>query len=357
MRILLVAGIFPPEVGGPATYAALMVQEMPKRGIEVEVLPFRAVRKWPPVIRHFLFLVKIILKARKVDVIFVQDTLSTGLAAVIGGIVSGKPVVLRAPGDWVWEQAAQRFGVKENIDDFQNKKYGFKVEFLRYLQRFTVSHADKVVAPSVYFAKLVSGWSGKEVVPVYNGIDLNHEAKEMLKYSVPTLITAGRLVPWKGIGHLISMLSGLPEWKLVIAGDGPEMANLKNLARGANLQERVVFKGYMSRQDLMDEIAKSHIFVLNTSFESFSFQVVEAMNLGTPVITTNIGNLPEIIEDGVSGFLVKPNDIEAIKSKIKLLSSDSGVRTGIIKKAKSKSMEFSIQKTMDKVAQVFKSFK
>jgi hypothetical protein len=79
MKILLATGIYPPEIGGPATYAKLLSDELPKRGIEVDVLPFREVRKYPRGIRHGIYFLKILSRSRGVDIIFTQDAISTGL--------------------------------------------------------------------------------------------------------------------------------------------------------------------------------------------------------------------------------------------------------------------------------------
>src|SRR5690348_850641 len=115
MKVLIATGIYPPEIGGPATYAALLNTELPKRGIETDVLPFREVRQYPKLLRHIIYLLKILKRARSADLIFSQDPVSTGLPAVFAGKILGKKVVLRIAGDYTWEQSAQRFGVSDTI--------------------------------------------------------------------------------------------------------------------------------------------------------------------------------------------------------------------------------------------------
>ncbi len=349
MKILIATPLYPPDIGGPATYSKLLFDELPKRGIEVSTLSFGEVRKLPKIIRHFFYFLKLLKRGRGVDIIFAQDTASVGFPALWASRILNKRFFVRVPGDYAWEQATQRYGVKDSIDEFQNKKYGWRVEFLRKVQKLTVNGAETVIAPSMYFRQLVSRWvrNPGKVFCIYNGIDLASISKSSGEYEPKTIISASRLVPWKGFSVLIKIMKSLPDWKLLIAGDGPGRKELEEIITHHSVNTRVFLLGSMNREELIKKIQKSEVFVLNTSFESFSFQIVEAMACGTPVITTNIGNLTEIIDNGKSGILVTPNDEKAIISSITHLSSDATFREQIIVEARKKSQQFSIQNTLD----------
>lgn len=354
-KIFIATGIYPPEIGGPATYAELLARELPKRGLDVKVLPFREVRSYPKIIRHLVYLIKIIVDSKDCDIIFSQDPVSTGLPSILAGFLTGKKIVLRIAGDYAWEQSVQKYGVKDDIDDFQNKKYGFKIECLRKIQSFSVRNADAVIAPSKYFANLVSGWNNhkKEINHIYNGIDLNFEFHKEDKYTTNTIITAARLVPWKGIDTLIDIISTVENWNLKIAGEGPDKSRLEKMVSDKNLSSRVGFLGQLDKKNLYKEIYKSNIFALLSNFESFSFQVVEAMFVGTPVIATNIGNLDEIITNEHNGFLINPQNKKKFIDIINDIVSDQSKREAIVNKAKSRSEYFSIEKTIDNVMDIF----
>lgn len=349
MKILIATPLYPPDIGGPATYSKLLFDELPKRGVKVTILSFGEVRKLPKIIRHIVYFFKLLKKARRVDIIFAQDTVSVGFPSLWASKILRKRFFVRVPGDYAWEQSTQRYGVKDSVDKFQNKKYGWRAEFLRKIQRITVNGAEMVITPSQYFRQLVSKWvkNQKKVFCIYNGIDLTTVPKSDGRYEPKTIISAGRLVPWKGFTVLIRVLKSFPEWKLFIAGDGPMRKELENVAVQGGVNNRVFFLGQVSREELIRKIQNSEVFVLNTSFESFSFQAVEAMVAGTPVVTTNIGNLPEIIDNGKSGILVTPNDGNAIISSIKRLSLDKNLRDKIITKALVKSRQFSIENTLN----------
>lgn len=356
IKILITTGIYPPEIGGPATYTALLEKEMPKHDIDVFVLPFRIVRFLPKLVRHFVFFCRVLSWGRKVNLLYTQDPVSVGFPTMIAAKILGKPFLARIAGDYAWEQATQRFGVKDGIDDFQNKKYGWQVEIIRIIQKITVKLADKVITPSKYFRNLVAGWNPKEdnVITIYNGIDFSDISNNNKQFEPKTIISAGRLVPWKGFNYLIEIIKNLPDWKLFIAGDGPDKEKLSKLVEDLRLKDKIFLLGKMDRKDLINKMQECEIFILNTSFESFSFQIVEAMFTGVPVISTNIGNISEIIDDGEDGLLVSPNNKKEILEAIQKLS-DISLREKIIANAKEKAKLFSIKKTITKTAEVIAS--
>jgi len=356
MKILLVTPLYPPEIGGPATYARFLEKEIPKHDSSIKIIKFSDVRKYPPIIRHILLLCKVLRHGISADVVFAQDAFSVALPAILAAKILRKPFVVRIPGDFAWEQGRQRFGVKDDILTFQNKKYGWKVEFYRIVQKWIVQSADRVLAPSEFFANLVSGWmKNKKAVALYNGLDI-----DLIKnYSRQTenqdleIISSGRMVNWKGFDSLIELASKHKNWKLSLVGDGPELDNLKDLSASLNVRDRVNFLGKLDQNKLWEKISESDVFVLNSSFESFSFQVVEAMALGVPIVATTGCNLEEIITDGREGFLVKPKSEDLLQNALNKIQ-DKKLRKRMGDMAQIKSEEFSIKKTTEKLLGIFK---
>ncbi len=326
-------------------------------GIDVEVLPFSSVAKFPKILRHKLFFWKTFFAAKNAAIIYAQDPVSVGLPSALVSIILRKPFFVRVAGDYAWEQGVARFGVKDSIDDFQKKRYGFRVEMLRSIQKFVVRHAHQVITPSHYFTRLVQGWvtdTGR-VTTIYNGIDLQAVSLES-SFIPKTIISAGRLVAWKGFSVLIDVMKELPDWKLCIAGDGPEKAKLEKQIHASRLENRVFLLGQVERNALMKKVAESEIFILNTHFESFSFQVVEAMHIGTPVITTTIGNLSEIIDNGKEGILVTPDDTKALQSAILRFHTDSAFRALCLKNAKQKALQFDVNETLRQLKKLMEPY-
>ena len=343
MKVLIATGLYPPEIGGPATYTVLLEKELPIRGHEVIVVPFSLSRKYPRILRHFHYCLLVMLKSREVKVIFAQDVFSVGFPALVAARLLGKRFFVRVPGDYAWEQASQRYGVEETIDEFQTKHYSLKIELLRFFQRLVVRSADVVITPSEYFKVLVTGWGvdSKKIHTIYNGVDLLIDTVSVTKPASLTMVSAGRLVPWKGFATLISVMRDLPSWNLVILGDGPDKERLLIQAQEMGVANRVHLLGSVTRSEVADA------FVLNTEFESFSYQIVEAMAAGVPVITTNVGSLPELLTNGREGLLLRPSDEQGICDAVRSVITEKTLWKQRTQAAQRKAEQFSIRNTVD----------
>jgi len=366
MKILIATGIYPPQIGGPATYAKLLYDELPKHGIDVDVLNFGDYIDRPKIIRHFLYFLELLKKAPSVDVIYAQDPVSVGLPALLVSQICHKKFLIRIAGDYAWEQSTQRFGVTDSIDEFQNKKHNFRTEILKKIQYFVANGAHTIITPSLYFKNLVSKWcdNDSKVKVIYNGIEsfenvpTKTNARKIL--NIPRLqkfiTSSGRLVPWKGFELLIKLIQ---EWKtqgksikLCIMGDGPDKNRLTDIVTKNNLTEDVIFLGSLDRKKMFEQIIASDVFVLNTGFESFSFQIVEAMRIGTPVVATNVGSIPELIENNKEGILVNFNAQNEFKEAVEKILTTTILKREFVKNAKKKSAMFSIDNTINNLVKL-----
>ncbi|MCL7960263.1 MAG: glycosyltransferase [marine benthic group bacterium] len=164
------------------------------------------------------------------------------------------------------------------------------------------------------------------VITMYNGVDLaafgprDEPAGFSLRHKLgiqpdaPVIVTVAVLRKPKGHRHLIGALAGIlpsmPDTKLVIVGDGDEGPALRRQATDLQLDGHVVFTG--ARSDIADLLAMSNLFVLPTLDDVLPTVVAEAMAAGLPVVASNVGGLPEMVVDGVTGLLVPPADEEAL---------------------------------------------
>lgn len=355
MRILMATGLYPPEIGGPATYTKLLADNLPERGIEVTIIPFREVRAYPKFVRHIAYFFHVVRRARSVDVIFAQDPVSVGLPALLAAKLRRKPFIIRVAGDYAWEQAVQRFNVKDSIDEFQRYRYGWRIELLRRIEAFVVRSAELVITPSKYFKHLVEGWNTKHrtsVITIYNGIRIPEPCTQHPQKR--TIISAGRMVPWKGFETLVRLIADMSDWTLRIAGDGPHKQHIEERIREHGVEDRVELLGSISREELRDKLCSSSVFVLNSSFESFSFQLIESMAVGTPVVAADIGNLSEIVTHGENGLLVPADDKHALRQAIERLESNVTLREQIVNNAQHRAKDFTIDKTLDALSKELK---
>lgn len=358
MKILLATPLYPPDSGGPATEAFVLVKELPAHGIESVVYSFGNVRHLPPGIRHLSYAFGLLKRSRDTNCIVSGDTFSVSLPAALVATILNKPLIVRVPGDYAWEQATQRFGVKDTIEAFQKRRYGFRVETIRYLQKIAMRRAALLVVPSDFLKGIVSQWdvNPNRLIRIYLGLDFSEELIMPSNVSDgKILFSLGRFVPWKGFSLLIDLLPELPKvWRLVIAGDGPTRTSLEKQAAELGVSNRVKFTGVISRSEILGWYKRADAFALNTAQENFSFQVLEGMASGSPVITTNIGSIPELITNGVEGILCTPNNKKEFLEAI--LSTDT--KKDIWKKrteaAKLKAREFSSKKSIALFAEALK---
>ena len=345
-KFVLATPLFPPDSGGPATDAVLLQTELPKYGIETVVCTFGSVRHLPSGIRHIWYAIKLFKLVKGTDGIIAFDTFSVCVPASIVSRFTGKPLIVRVPGDFVWEQARQRFGVSDTIEVFQSKRYGFRVEFLRALQKYAARSAALLVVPSDFFGRIVSHWGvqTKRVKRIYLGLDFTEKA--VMPTKIPDgniLFSLGRFVPWKGFSMLIELMPQLPGWHLVLAGDGPLRTELEAQAHTLGVAERVTLTGVIPHSEALGWFRSADAFALNTSFESFSFQILEAMESGVPVITTPVGSIPELVTNGVEGVLCAPNDKQALLETILSVKREPENWQKRTKAAQQKAQNFSIE--------------
>lgn len=159
MKLLVATGLYPPDIGGPATHTVFLEKHRETLGLELVVVPFGSVRRYPPIIRHMMYLVLLIRSARGCDVLYALDTISVGVPVMCASILTRKRFMLRVPGDYAWEQGQQRYGITETLDEFRtHTKHPLRVRIMSFLQRMVATRAVHVVVPSDYMKEVVSGW-------------------------------------------------------------------------------------------------------------------------------------------------------------------------------------------------------
>lgn len=136
------------------------------------------------------------------------------------------------------------------------------------------------------------------------------------------LLLVALLDPKKGVPYLLEALALLREKRddfvLDIVGDGPNRAEYEELARKLGLQEVVRFHGLKTKQEVAEFMRKADVFVLPSEWENLPSVIIEAMASGLPIVATNVGGIPEMVDDG-AGILVRPRDSEALAKAIDCL--------------------------------------
>jgi glycosyltransferase involved in cell wall biosynthesis len=345
MRIILAADIFPPDIGGPATYSKNLATELIKNGHDVQLICYgdkfnqyeddggykviKIGRDKPLLLRYFDYFSNLLKVGKKVDLIYSMGPVSAGLPTMLAAKFLRKKYIIKVVGDYAWEQARGRFNVEDGIDEFQSKKYLFKIEIFRKIQRMVSQNAYKIITPSYYLKGIVTGWGAKEdnIKVIYNSVNFDFvniidkvEAQEKIRIKGKLVFSIARLVPWKGFEMLINLwrefLEKEPGLKLIIAGSGPEEENLKSLVKKNNLEDKVFLVGKVEHKELSNYFSASDIFVLNSGYEGLSHVLIEAMAHKLPIIASDKGGNVEVIKDNVNGLLAEYNNEEDWKSSI-----------------------------------------
>ena len=322
MKILIATPLFPPDIGGPATYSKILADELPKKGHIPRLVIFSDVRHLPKGVRHFVYFWKVFVAALQSDIILALDPVSVGYPASWAALFSGKKLVVKIVGDYAWEQSVQRFGVTDLLDDFLNKKYGSRVERLRRFQLKVARSARRIIVPSEYLKNVVVKWGidPAKISLIYNAVSFPESffSREMAQSEIGVnssdvvLVSAGRLVAWKGFGMLVEIAAELADkyktLKLFIIGEGPGRDALKLQITNNKLQNRVFLLGALPQNKLLVYLRSADAFVLNTGYEGLSHQIIEAMALGIPVVTTTAGGNQELIADYKNAIIAGYNN-------------------------------------------------
>lgn len=174
----------------------------------------------------------------------------------------------------------------------------------------------KFIVPSSFLKrKLVDyGWNESKIVHIPNLIRLDHVP--LNRHDGNYLLYMGRLSPEKGVSTLLRAYEHLTnQIPLMIAGDGPERESIKQYVRDKRIP--VSFCGYLTGKALSDTIKRAKAVVVPSEcYENAPLAILEAFAMGKPVIGTNIGGIPEMIEDGVNGFLFEPSNPAALAERI-----------------------------------------
>src|SRR4051812_25066441 len=338
MRIEIVSGIWPPDVGGPATHAPELADWLRARGHAVEAFvtadappaveayPVRWVsRRLPVGVRHAEVVRRLSGRARRADVVYGTSMLGRSAAAAL---VAGSPLVLKVTSDPAFERARRRGAVGGAVVDFQHGHGSALIRALRVSRDATVRRAAHVVCPSTYMAELVVSWGVPQdrVTVLPNPAPRPDEAAAVELGDRPAVVFAGRLTAAKDLGVLLRALAEVPEATLTVVGDGAERSSLQALAAELRLGQRVRFLGPRPRPEVLGLMAAADAVVLSSAWENFPHGLVEALAMGTPVVATRVGGVPEIVEEGANGLLVGAGDPHAFAAALSRLLDDSELR-------------------------------
>lgn len=329
-RLFVASGIFHPEPGGPSTYLYGLLPALQSRDWDIRVLSYgdSPTSAYPyPLTRiaRTRFPLRLLNYARAARPMLNWADLV--YAHTIDLPLWGRrraPRIIKIVGDQAWERCIRKGWIAPDadIDAFQQGSLPPLADQQRRSRAQQVRAMDGVIVPSQYLKQMVMGWGVPEdhIHVIYNAIPLpavelptRGEARTELGLgNDPLLLTAARLEAWKGAAELITALP--PGVRLLIAGDGPELPHLKQQA--APLGDRVRFMGRISREQLHRAMRAVDYVALYSGYEGLPHTLLESLRAGTPVIASDKGGNPEVVQHGVNGLLVSYANSEALAATL-----------------------------------------
>lgn len=375
MRIILAAGIFPPDIGGPATYAWKLAQYLVRLKHDVHVICFggrtstevlngitihRIKRSTLKLMIYGAYFFTLVRYARRGHLLYAQGPVAGGIQSMLVSKLFHIPYVVKVTGDYAWEQAVSRFNILVGIDAFQKTHRGLPlvVRIMRGIQRIVARHASSVIVPSMYLRELVKGWGVRDqsIHVIYNGVEIPNrplsraEARQRLHSTGSVIISVGRLVPWKGFLTLIKVwprvVEAVPDSQLVILGHGPDRDHLERMVESYKLHRSVHVYGQCSSRELGLWYRAADVFILNSSYEGLSHAILEAQAHEVPCAVSNAGGNPEIVEHEQTGLLFRHNDGQAIVRVLCRLLTDKATAYMYAMKAKQQLSRFAMHEML-----------
>lgn len=357
MRVaILLHSFFPKWIGGTEVATYNLADNLVKRGHEVHIitthddnLPYSSMEKgfyihriaWPKIriIGYLSFWTKIYLQIQKIypDIIHCQS-LDVCIPAEIAKKTMNIPYV-------VWGQGSDIY---------------LPGRFLQLASKPIIQNADAVLALTEDMKQKMQRMCDREIFIVPNGVDL-----EMFEISSggqksgnsKTIIFVGRLHPVKGVQYLIEAMTivhqEMPEIELVIVGDGVERARLEELAKRLNQDSYIQFTGRIPQGSIPRFMHQADIFALSSLSEGLPVVLLEAMAAGLPIIATNVGGIPDIVKEGVNGYLVNVKNPNEIADKILFLLQNYGVWEEISVNNREKAKLFAWDKVTETVEKIY----
>lgn len=189
---------------------------------------------------------------------------------------------------------------------------------------------DRVIAPSRFMrSKLIEGgWPEDKVVFLQNFADdaildrASNVGADVTDRENPYLLFFGRLSVEKGVDTLLrafdAALPSLPQdMRLVVVGDGPDAGQFKSLASSLGCASRIEFAGYQTGGALQAYVERASLAISSSRWrENMPYSIVEAFAAGTPVVGTDIGGIPELVDEGKTGFICEPGGVQSMADAI-----------------------------------------
>lgn len=375
MRIGIFTDTFEPQVNGVVTSVNILKRELLAKGHDVFVFAPRVPGYFDetPNIFRFPSIPFVFLPEHRISWasgFFLKDFKKLGLQIIhsqtpffIGGLAVRLARKYKLPHIHTYHTFFEKYGHYILLPEFLNHL------LTRFLSRRFCHQSDFVITPSADMLKILKTYNIK--TPIYEiptGIDLeifpekpdeNLLSRLGFQKDRQYLIYAGRLAWEKNLDFLVKAFAQLaPAWPavdLVLIGDGPRHEHLKHLVKKEHLEKRVIFTGYLHREEVLHCFKAGKLFLFASLTESQGVVILEAMASGLPVVALKAMGINELMGGERGGFLTEHNASDFCE-KIILLMQDNALWQKKSAEAKKLTEEFSASFMVDRVIKIYQKF-
>lgn len=348
-RILIISGIYPPDIGGPATFVKELTEFLNAKRDKVRLITLqdnnslkvdeKNIIKIPRSQNKLIRTLNLILKIRK-NSKDVDSILCCGLIfeTYLSQIGINKKKIYRFASDSIWDKY-----LSETNDIYHRPNNNYFLYLLFLLRNKILKSFNLIITPSKYLKEYYLkkiGKSNLKVISNFASINSiyfeqmsNHNNDYQNKIN---LVAISRLIKLKNIDYLIEAFKELPEFNLHIYGSGPEEKNYRLIIK-RNKSKNIFLHGQKHRNEIYEALIKYDSFIQISSHEGMSFSILEALALNKPLILSNIE--PNLETAKTAAIYVNPKSITQLRESVKLIKS-SKIRYLLSQNAKKISSEF-----------------
>ena len=402
MKVAVISNFFPPDfVGGAEIYAHRLGKELVKCGIEISVITskksgndtveyldgmkiYRSMKALPFQkltgkicgynFNPFAFKLRSILKEIDPDLIHVHNIHTTIMLYPLIKYLE-RPVIVHVHDHWPICYKGILFNQKRN--EFCTGScvacafpFGFQTIGLfnlairkKLMQKFEAK-VNCFITPSFYLKKKLVEWNftqEKKIKHIPLGIDISEFSQKSYGEGnhIPIILFIGRLVSYKNPSLIVRILPEIlkhTECKFTIIGKGPELDVIKDIVKKNNIVEYIDILGTVTAEKLQFILQGADLVVVPSIWNENSPVVIyESLASGTPVFVTNRGGAKELIDEGITGYIIDPSNEEEWKDKIVELLINKRMLHKMSIAAQKKAIQFNIKENAKKVLEIYKS--
>ena len=319
MDILITVGIFPPDIGGPASFVPKIAKYLINKGHNVKIIclsdkehltykddinVIRINRSSPIIFRWLKTIVKIYSNSKKSDLIFVNGL---GTETTIANLFIRKKVIRKIVGDPVWERVYNKNLIDESFDDFQENNHGLSISLQKMIRNWSINKSNLIITPSQHLKNFIDkiGFD-KNIFVINNGVNIEQHNKVVLENNIIQLLVVSRLVSQKNIDSIIKAVKVMKNENIIlnIVGDGSEINNLKLLVKKYELDKKINFIGKIENTKLNEYLKDADIFIQASNYEGLPHSILEAMNFEIPILSTDVGGCSVLLNKGERGYII-----------------------------------------------------